>query len=126
MKQAIRLFLFAIAGWFIFPVPPAHAETDPIKVGAFLPLSGELARVGEQEKNAFLMAVEKINGAGGIRGQAIRLIVEDSAGPDGEGPSAMKRLISDQGVVAVTGGVASTQTFRAAALAEELERRQDG
>ncbi|MDZ7697164.1 MAG: ABC transporter substrate-binding protein [Deltaproteobacteria bacterium] len=121
MKHAIRLFLFAVAGWFIFPAPPAHAETGPIKVGAFLPLSGELARVGEQEKNAFLMAVEKINGAGGIRGQAVRLIVEDSAGPDGEGPSAMKRLISDHGVVAVTGGVASTQTFRAAALAEELK-----
>ncbi len=119
LKHAIGLCLVAIAGLCILSIPLAHGETDPIKVGAFLPLSGGLAAAGEQEKNAFRMAVEKINGAGGIKGRTIRLIVEDSAGPDGEGQTAITRLVSDHGVMAVTGGVDSTQTFRAAAMAEE-------
>lgn len=103
------------------PAHGAEPDTHSIKLGAVLPLTGELSLVGETEKNAGLMAVESINGSGGIRGQSLTLIIEDSAEMPGLGQSAMRKLISDTSVVAVTGGCSSTQAFRAAALAEALK-----
>jgi len=120
VKKAIGWLSVLMAVCVCGPAKGADPNMGSIKVGAFLPLTGNLSLVGETEKNACLMAVEAIHEAGGIRGQQVTLIIEDSAGKGEQGQAAMRKLISDRGVVAVTGGCASTRTFRAAGLAEEL------
>lgn len=122
LKKMIVLTAVLMAVSIPFTIQAAGpGAVDAIKVGIFLPETGKLAQVGEMEKNAFQMAADRINGSGGIRGQKLALVIENSAGPYERGASAMKRLISAHGVVAVTGGCASTTTYHAAAVAQELK-----
>ncbi|MCF8120495.1 MAG: ABC transporter substrate-binding protein, partial [Deltaproteobacteria bacterium] len=117
------LALLVIVATFTGPAAEGATpdEADPIKVGILLPLTGKMAEIGEMEKNAFDMAADRINRSGGIKGQTLTLVLEDSGGAYERGATAMKRLISETGVVAVTGGCASTTTYHAAAVAQELE-----
>src|SRR3989304_7867068 len=63
------------------PEPPAAAET--IKVGAMYPLTGDLAKLGEENKNGLQLAIDEINAAGGVASMAgakIELVWADSQG----------------------------------------------
>ena len=53
------------------------SDSNTIKVGVILPLTGTLAKFGEIEKNSFLLALDEINAAGGVKGKKIDLIIED-------------------------------------------------
>ena len=90
-----------------------------IKVGVVLPLTGAKAKFGEMEKNSFLMALEKINGAGGVNGKKIELIIEDSMGKPDVGRSAIEKLISQDKVVVIGGGYSSSVTWAMAAVAQQ-------
>lgn len=92
---------------------------EPIKVGVVLPLTGSQAKFGEIEKNSMLMALEEINGRGGINGRAIELVMEDDTGKPDVGRSAMEKLITQDKVVVVTGGYASNVTFAMAPVAQQ-------
>ena len=96
---------------------PAFAEG--IKVGVLLPLTGKLAQYGDIERKSFLMAVNEINEAGGIHGEAIRLIIEDTEGKPAVGKSAIDRLIHKEEVCIVGGGISSSVTWAASRLAQK-------
>ena len=99
-------------------VSPALAEN--IKVGVILPLTGRLFKLGgEIEHKSFLMAVDEINRSGGINGKEIELIIEDTAGKPDVGRSAVEKLISKEKVVIISGGISSTVTWAAVAMAQE-------
>jgi hypothetical protein len=53
---------------------PFSFSAEPIKVGIVLPLTGEKAAFGEIEKNSFIMALNEINKAGGVKGSKIELL----------------------------------------------------
>ncbi|MFH0958187.1 MAG: ABC transporter substrate-binding protein [Pseudomonadota bacterium] len=95
------------------------AENGPIKVGVALPLTGEQAKFGEIEKNSLLMGLEEINKAGGVNGRMIELLIEDDAGKPDVGRSAVEKLISQNKVVALTGGYSSAVTFAVCAVAQQ-------
>lgn len=96
-----------------------HSSEAPIKVGVVLPLTGEQAKFGEIEKNSFLMGLEEINKAGGIKGRHIELIIEDDTGKPDVGRSAVEKLISKDNVVALTGGYSSSVTYAMCAVAQQ-------
>ena len=121
MRLSNRFPLIISAMIFLTAVAPFPTLAEEIKVGVILPLSGKLARFGEIERDSFLMAVEEINGAGGIHERMIDLIVEDTASRPETGRSAIKKLISEDKVVVVGGGCSSPVTYEAAALAQEEE-----
>ncbi|MBI5521133.1 MAG: ABC transporter substrate-binding protein, partial [Desulfarculus sp.] len=54
----------------------AAFAADPIKVGIVLPLTGTEAQFGEIEWNSFQLALDEINGAGGVKGRPIELVKE--------------------------------------------------
>lgn len=92
---------------------------DPIKVGIVLPLTGTEAKFGEIEKNSFLLALEEINGAGGVKGQPIDLIIEDDTSKPEVGRSAVEKLVAQNKVIVIGGGYSSSVTFAMAAVAQQ-------
>jgi len=92
---------------------------DKIRVGVLLPLTGKLSTFGEIERKAFVMAVDEINEAGGINGKQIDLIVEDTEGIPETGKAAIKKLIEQDEVSVVSGGISSSVTWAAVKSAQK-------
>ena len=82
-----------------------------IKIGAILPLTGDIAEYGTRCKTGIDMAVEEINAVGGIKGRKIQMIYEDSKGLPKEGVAGLQKLITVDKVPAVIGAVASSVTM---------------
>ena len=84
-------------------------EIDPglsgttIKVGAALPLTGALASIGEDVRNALAASFAEVNDQGGVYGRRIELIIEDSRGDPASTLEATRRLIEDKGAFALVG-----------------------
>jgi len=115
-KYPVFALIFLLFLLFIRPL-----MADDVKVGLLLPLTGKLASFGEMEKNAFLMAAEEINAAGGIYGENMRLIIEDTAGIPANGQSAVKKLIFQDKVLILGGGYSSSVTWKTMTLAQKQE-----
>lgn len=90
-----------------------------IKVGAILPLTGDGAKYGTASQKSIELALEEINGAGGIKGRKIRVNYEDSQGLPRIGVSAIQKLITTDKVPAVIGGLFSSVTLAIAPVAEQ-------
>jgi len=73
---------------------------EAIKVGAVLPLSGPLAKIGEDIKSVIAASFADINRQGGIYGRRFELLVEDSGGNSAQTLEAT-RLLIDLGVFAL-------------------------
>ena len=95
------------------------SAADLIKVGVILPLSGKLAKFGEIENKSYLMALDEINAAGGVNGQKIELIIEDTSGKSDVGRSAIEKLITRDKVIVIGGGCSSTVAWAAMAIAQQ-------
>jgi branched-chain amino acid transport system substrate-binding protein len=93
------------------------ADTE-IVIGEYLALTGPTASFGISTKSGIDMAVDAVNSAGGILGKRVRIIVEDDKGIPEETQRVVTKLISQDGVIALLGAVASSQTMAAAPIAQ--------
>ena len=91
-------FLNAFAG------PPAAATGEPILVGTIQPLSGPYAAFGVKFYQAYNMAADEINAAGGIKGRPIQIVFEDSQDKLDLGQTAARKLVENPKIVALMGG----------------------
>lgn len=80
-----------------------NAEQPAIKVGAIFSLSGWAALGGQPEQNATQMALDEINGQGGIHGRKLEIVYEDNRSDLADTVSALNKLISADKVVAILG-----------------------
>ncbi len=94
---------------------------DTIKVGAYLSLTGSQADFGKQTRTGILMAVDKINAAGGINGKKIEAVIENDEGDAGKTANAVTKLVSQDKVVAVLGEIASSLSLRAAPICQNAK-----
>lgn len=97
------------------------APTNEILVGAFLPMSGDLATYGQDAHAGVTMAVDEVNATGGILGKKIKLITEDEQSKPEEARTAALKLIQRHGVSVLIGDMASGSTL---AAAPEIQRRK--
>ena len=81
---------------------------DTIKVGALNSLSGTMAISEVTVRNAIDLAVEQINGSGGVMGKQIQLVGEDGASEPTVFAEKAEKLISSDCVAAVFGGWTSS------------------
>jgi len=79
-----------------------------IKVGALNSLSGTMAISEVTVRNAIDLAVEQINGAGGVMGKQIQVVAEDGASEPTVFAEKAEKLISSDCVAAVFGGWTSS------------------
>lgn len=85
---------------------PALAESK-LKIGAVLPLTGELADYGVTTKTGVELAVEEINKAGGVLGQPITLSIGDDQTSPQAGVDTAQKLVSVEKVNALVGPMGS-------------------
>jgi len=94
----------------------APTDGSGVAVGAIVPLTGELAAVGEPTLEQFEWVVEKVNASGLNPCGEIRLVVHDQGDPE-DAIRAATQLINDDHVVAIA-GTTSDGTVAIAQLAK--------
>jgi branched-chain amino acid transport system substrate-binding protein len=116
--QSIFLVIVAISV-FAFMMPTTVSSADTIKVGIVLPVTGPQAKFGEIEKQSFDMALEEINGSGGVKGKKLEFLIEDDTGRPEVGRSVVEKLITKDKVVMLGGGYSSSVTYAVAGVAQQ-------
>jgi branched-chain amino acid transport system substrate-binding protein len=96
------------------------APTGPIKIGHYASLTGSEATFGVSTDYGIQLAIEERNAAGGVKGRQLQLITLDTASKQSEGGTVVTRLITQEGVTAVLGEVASSITLAGGDVAQKL------
>lgn len=113
---AVALFL---VGCNKSSAPSGGGGGDVIKVGEYASLTGKEAAFGQSSHDGTTLAVDDLNAAGGVLGKKVELITEDDQSQAGQPATDVRKLISDDGVVAVLGEVASSRSLEAAPICQE-------
>jgi branched-chain amino acid transport system substrate-binding protein len=95
------------------------AASNVIKVGEYASLTGKEAGFGQSSHNGTAMALDDLNAGGGILGKKVELITEDDQSQAGQPSIDVRKLITDDGVVAVLGEVASSRSLEAAPICQQ-------
>ena len=85
---------------------PAFAESK-LKIGAIMPLTGELADYGPAAKTGVELAVDEINKAGGVLSSPVALSVGDDQTSPQAGVDTAQKLVSVEKVNALVGPMGS-------------------
>jgi len=101
LRLAHLMMGVAAVAFVITSAHPAHAD---IKVGFQAPLTGFAATDGKSAKIAAEMAVDDINGAGGVLGQKLQLITYDDQAKSDQAIFTANKLIGEDGVKLVVNG----------------------
>lgn len=92
---------------------------DPIKIGLTTVLTGDRSLEGEYASNAVKIIEEEINGAGGVLGRPIKIVIEDALGTDVGAVNAYKKLAADEDIVAIIGSDSSNDNMAVSSSAIE-------
>ncbi|NNE82104.1 MAG: ABC transporter substrate-binding protein [Silicimonas sp.] len=96
----------AIAAMALAAVPLAAAAQDTIKIGEINHYK-RLAAFAGPYKQGIELALEEINGGGGVLGKPMEFIFRDDQGEPGEAIKIAEELVTREGVVMVTGTILS-------------------
>jgi branched-chain amino acid transport system substrate-binding protein len=83
---------------------PASAQ-DTVKLGLVAAMSGQSAKSGEAIVRGLSLAIDEINGKGGVLGKKLELIVRDDESNPAKGATAARELVQREKVVALFGGL---------------------
>src|SRR5438477_5637423 len=106
-------------------IPVARGQANPVKMGMIAPLSGPWARQGQLLRQGAEMAIDDINGQGGIKalgGAKFELVVADAGDSTEKAKNAAQRLLADQ--PDLIGGFGSWLSSFTLAVTEVTERAQ--
>jgi branched-chain amino acid transport system substrate-binding protein len=113
--------LIVVAGFFIFSFngcKKATREPDVIKIGAILPLTGDAALYGNNDREGIDLAIEIINAKGGIDGKEVAILYEDSKAEAKAGVSAINKLANSNISIIIDDAI-STVTLAMLPIATE-------
>ncbi len=107
------------------PAPVNNGGDKPtgetIKIGGILEMTGNIASFGQSSRNGIVLAFEEINAKGGVLGKQIEFVLEDNKSIQVESATAAQKLIQQNGVAAILGAVASSNTLAAAPIAQDAK-----
>lgn len=98
---AFALCVSACAAAGCVPPPPSGAAA--IRIGALFPYTGDLAASGSNIERGALLALERLNRAGGVDGRRLRLEPRDTHSNTARGLAAGRELLDVAGVDALIG-----------------------
>ncbi len=119
MKKTAALLLFAVVAAVLGFVSCGENGTEEVLVGVVVPLTGELESTGLNMKNGMDLALEQVNGSLLLGGKQIRFVTEDSESTVEGAREAYRKVIEQDGVVAVLGPFTSSSTREAISVADE-------
>jgi branched-chain amino acid transport system substrate-binding protein len=96
----------AVVSAFVLFACPVQAQ-DVIKIAAGAPLTGSLAKQGQEVVNAVKLAVDEWNAKGGVLGKKIALVEADDQGNPQVGVAAAEKVAADAGVMGAVWGITS-------------------
>lgn len=91
----------------------ATAKGEPIYLGVSGPLTGPNAQYGAQWKQGFDLALDQINGTGGINGRPLTYVFEDSQSDPRQAVAVAQKFVADKRIVAELGDFASPASMAA-------------
>jgi branched-chain amino acid transport system substrate-binding protein len=94
---------------------------DKVKVGVFMSMTGDTANFGISSTNGIKMAADEANAAGGINGKQIELDVQDDRSDPSEAATIVTKFVTQDGVNAILGEVASSRSIAAAPIAQNAK-----
>ena len=119
-RHSFKLGLAAGAAALALIAGPAVAQ-EPIKIGAFLSVTGGASFLGDPEQKTLELYVDKINAAGGVLGRKLQLVSYDSAGDAEKARTFVKRLIDQDKVDVLVGGSTTGETMAVIPLVEAAQ-----
>jgi branched-chain amino acid transport system substrate-binding protein len=114
----LRSPLLFIASTLLLPALLVFGQEE-IPIGEFASITGGSASFGQSSHKGTALAVDEINAAGGVLGKKLRLITEDDQSLAGQPATIVRKLISQDKVVAVLGEVASSKSLEAAPICQQ-------
>src|SRR5947208_763486 len=127
MRNKSLILLTAVLSMVLFGCPPKSetaggtattANGGDILIGEYGSLTGPQATFGQSTHNGIMMAADEVNAAGGINGRKVKILTEDDQSKQEEAANAVTKLISQNGVLAVLGEVASSNSLAAAPICQ--------
>lgn len=129
MKAIIWIVVLGLVAWAGYallgtesPVPVEEAaapvSTEPMKLGVIGPFTGDGAAYGEPLRNVIALAVDEINGSGGVNGRELAMIYEDGKCEGTAAANAAQKLVNVDGVKAIIGGFCSSESLAAVPVVE--------
>lgn len=118
MKKSCLAILALALGLGIMLAGPA-AAADPIKIGMLGPFSGSLAHNAGEMKKGMELALDQVNGAGGVNGRPLEIVYGDSSCKPANGVAAVKKLLTRNNVLVVGGGYCSSVNIATSAICDQ-------
>jgi urea transport system substrate-binding protein len=81
---------------------------NTINVGVIADQTGALSPLGGAQANIATLVVEEMNASGGLLGRRVELLIEDSASDDAQAAAAATKLVHDDHVDVLLGGIFSS------------------
>jgi branched-chain amino acid transport system substrate-binding protein len=118
MLALITLLALILTACGVPQLTPGQAGTssDAILVGVSGPLTGPNAQYGAQWKTGFDLALDEINGRGGINGRTLAYTFEDSQSDPKQSVVIAQKFVADPRIVAELGDFSSTASMAASPI----------
>jgi branched-chain amino acid transport system substrate-binding protein len=91
------------------------------RIGALLPTTGEAEGYGQQVKHGLTLALDEINGAGGIQGKKIDIFFEDDESSEQKAVQKATNMINASRVPLIIGGVTSNIALAVAPICQQKQ-----
>jgi len=118
MGRSIRMIVGVVV--LLALLPGCEKQPETVKIGFVGALSGRSSGIGQEGRDAFLLAVEQVNRQGGVHGRPVEVLVLDHGSEEGGAVQALRDM-KDAGVQGVVGPMLSQIAIPMAAEADRLE-----
>jgi branched-chain amino acid transport system substrate-binding protein len=116
---------FALLGLsIVFAIGPAVSSRaqQPIRIGATMSQTGNLATQGVPARNGYLLCQKDVNASGGLFGRKIEFLIYDDKSDPKAAVDLYEKLITEDKVDAIMGPYGSTHTEAVAPVTEKHKR----
>lgn len=91
-------------------------STEEIVFGVTGPLTGDNAEYGKLWKKGFDLALDEINGKGGVKGRKLTYLFEDSQSDPKQTPAVAQKFVANSRIIAVLGDFSSGSSMAASPI----------
>jgi branched-chain amino acid transport system substrate-binding protein len=103
-NSMVKVFVRLAIVFFYIILPAVVLSADAVRIGEVNPLTGKLSKHGLEIHEGILMAVEEVNGRGGIKGRKVELVSRDDQSLPEVAINQTEELLYRVRVVGLVGG----------------------